>query len=173
MRRRSFSATFRYRRAGTRSPGRTCRICLIFPAKSVDVRRRSWGSPFAGLLPSAGGLASPPRRAHVPFFIRARPDLFSSGNFAADRCQFPRSGEIEGEMCGFWASLPSMVRVAPARLSRRADATDPAMGFASCRVVGTNGCTRTDSTPSESSASAKPLPAAIRSWVFGVSFPQK
>jgi hypothetical protein len=50
--------------------------------------------------------------------------------------------------------------------------TDPALGFASCRVVGTNECIQSGTTPIESPASGEIRPHArpsspIRSWASG------
>jgi hypothetical protein len=129
----------------------------------VVVRRRSWGSsaPFAGLIPLSGGLitlashdARSPKhtvalRASRRHFCRSGPTcrsclprpprLIFVG--VTDRLldkhdlQKRSAGDVDG--VDFWALTPVCGPPPRRTFGRR---RDPAMGFASCRVVGHSPC---------------------------------
>jgi len=90
--------------------------------------------PFAGFIPPAGEMTFLPPRAHVSLASRVPPRLVFVG--VTDRL-----GKNDGharavgrgfESLDFWASLPSAVRCVTHVRSH----SDPALGFASLRVVG-------------------------------------
>jgi len=144
--------------AGTRSPGRTCRI---LPDFSGEIRRRPaalLGFTLRRFVPMDGWFgvsAAPGPRA---FFHLGPPRFIFVGGSRRDRCQFPISATSMGAMCGFWASLPSMVRV------RRLDLLPDRPMNRSCLGLfllqgfraraPKRACTRATSTPPASSASA-------------------
>jgi len=97
-----------------------------------------------------------------------RPDWFLSGWPIACRRNMIKKALGRGWIgFDFWASLLSAIRFRDFLFSR----IDPALGFASCRVVDTPPCIRAGSTPLESPASGNadgslPSAAPIRSWAL-------
>jgi len=78
---------------------------------------------------------------------------------------------VVGVALDFWASLPSAVRIASSVL-----ASDPALGFASCRVVGRDAAHSTGLDPDRITNLRQPTPAVscgraltIRSWASKIS----
>jgi hypothetical protein len=132
-RRRANQAGMNHRRSAARS--RSCAAVLFLAAFRYRPLRASvaWpkgrGSdlplPFggalrvltslAGLFPPRVALTFPPGRAHVPFAITTSPDLFSSGSLPAEVECLRRFIVRLVTWFGFWAWLPSAVRVASGR----------------------------------------------------------
>jgi hypothetical protein len=175
-------------RSATRSilarPGRATQVLPSFVA-----RRRSWGSrPFAGLLPPAGGRAALlrggranpavqrlgllipatrsrsaflPVRAHVPFVPPHPPRLIFVG--VTERLLENSSDLQKRSAGGLMASTSGLrSRLRSARPAPCGRSCDPALGFASRRVVGhVSPCIGPGSTPVSDHPSPDPPPAAL------------
>jgi hypothetical protein len=114
-------------------------------------------APFAGLIPLPGGPVSPRARAHVSFVPLVPPRLIFVGVTHAPRENGDLQGVWAGDEVASTSGLRSRLRSArPAHVGRT---SDPALGFASCRVGGhLRPCIRAVSTPLGSPASGKERP---------------
>jgi hypothetical protein len=132
-------------------PGRATGPSLRSPGGAHGVQR-----PFAGLFPPAGDRSSLIERAHVLFAPASSARFILIGLIAPLANTKMRANvravirdDVSGQLLGFNSRLRSV-----SGASFCSPRIDPALGFASCRVSGTQRtCIRMGSTPSESSVS--------------------
>ena len=128
-------------------------------------------------FPHASASTFLPVRAHVPFMpLTSAPIDFRRGDRSPVVVQRDLQKRSAGDADGvdFWASAPVCGPLTQRSFGR---ASDPALGFASCRVVGHVAVHRPGSTPIpitslRSAGRTYPSPAIpIRSWTWRRSFP--
>jgi hypothetical protein len=113
----------------------------LFLLPSFLARRRSWvPMPFAGLFPRTGGMAFLPFRAHVSLRRRASaPINFRRGDRSPGlECNSRELRKAVGRGLSLWRGvrLLGFTPICDPHPPACGQRTDPALGFASCRVCG-------------------------------------
>jgi len=108
---------------------------ILLPSISRPAALLGSSAPFAGLFPRMGGWTFLPFRAHMSLRRRASAPIYFRRGDRSPHLEFERRSIVDlavGVALDFWALTP-ICDPHPSACGQR---TDPALGFASCRVSG-------------------------------------